>query len=86
MKMPSETIIFADSFVRNNTASETPYWSFNPNALESNDAAITLLHLDTAVVAKADGSAAALNSGELKNHGITAFNSEIFTQAEDSDI
>lgn len=81
MKAPGELVLYADVFKRVNDASETPHWSFIPNALD-NDAAVTLMHMGTSVVAYADGRAEAVSGGDLKNGGtkITALNNSEFAQ------
>ena len=80
IKDPVNLVIFADVFQRSAT-DEKAYWSFTPDALDTKDAAVTLMHLGTTVVAKADGSVATPTGAELKSNGslpITVLNTSEF--------
>jgi len=86
MKAPGDLVLYADVFKRTNDASETPHWSFIPNALDD-DAAVTLMHMGTSVVAYADGRAESVAAGALKSGGtkITAINDSEFAKAKEAD-
>jgi len=68
IKDPANLVVLADVFQRSDTE-EKAYWSFTPDKLDDNNAAVTLIHMGTAVVAHADGSVAAPTGGELKTTG-----------------
>ena len=89
IKDPVNLVIFADVFQRNDTE-EKAYWSFTPDKLDGGDsvkAAVTLMHLGTTVVAKADGSVATPTGGEIKSSGtkITILNNSEFGKDSNSD-
>ena len=68
MKNQSNLVLFADTYKQaSGTDSGSTYWSFIPNAGD-NDAYVTTIHLDTSVVAFADGRAEALSPGQLEQN------------------
>ena len=79
IKNPANLVIFADVFQRDPAAEEKAYWSFRPDDVD-NSSAVTMIHLNTTVVAKADGSVATPTAGELKTTGtkIVALNNGEF--------
>jgi prepilin-type N-terminal cleavage/methylation domain-containing protein len=71
IKNPNGLIIFADAFQKleaSDTASEKPYWSFDPKKKPGNY--VATVHLKETTVACADGSAAAVTAGKLADYGI----------------
>ena len=71
IKNPNGLIIFADAFQKleaSDTASEKPYWSFDPK--QKNGNYIATVHLKETTVACADGSATTASAGKLADYGI----------------
>ena len=69
MKSPSELVMYADTYVADNTGSDpVQHWSFIPND-EDENASVTTIHGNMTVAAFADGRAEALTEGQLKALG-----------------
>lgn len=84
MKIPSDTIMFADSaFSVLNGAGDVgrSIWSFTPNIFDNNSA-VGLRHLNGANAAFADGHVASMNSSGFRNSqtGVKTFVRDDFTE------
>ncbi len=84
MRLPSDTILFADTaFSVLNTAGDTgrSIWSFTPNVFDNNSA-IGLRHLNGANTAFADGHVSSMNSSGFRNSqtGVKTFVRDDFTE------